>query len=168
MSRFTALHIADFYVQLSNDLPEADMTNLKLNKLCYYAQGWSLVKLGQPLFDEDIQAWDHGPVVPSVYRTYKVCGDNLISEPSEPFDESTLSVDELNLLIDVYNSYAKFSASALVTMTHRPGSPWRQVYEKRMNRVISPDLMLDYFRRHTDELETPSFCFTDDNVVSYA
>ena len=48
-----------------------DLTNMKLNKLLYFAQGYYLKKYGRPLFDNAIEAWEHGPVVPEVYSAYK-------------------------------------------------------------------------------------------------
>lgn len=167
MARFTALDIANFFVQLSNDLPETDITNMKLNKMCYYAQGWSLARLGYPLFDDVIQAWEFGPVIPSVYHTYKVCGKAPIEAPSDEFDESLLTSDELSLLTDVYISYEKYSPSALVKMTHMPGSPWSKVYKERENNPITTDMMKDYFSA-SNELQTFQINLTEDNVVTYA
>lgn len=167
MAKFKALDIANFFVQLSNDLPEENITNLKLNKLCYYAQGWSIAKLGYPLFDEDIQAWDYGPVIKSVYETYKVCGKNPIAEPSASFDEKKLSTDELNLLIDVYSTYGKFSPGQLVTMTHAPGGPWSDVYKKRENNVITGESMSRYFKE-SEKLDSVQLNITPGNVVNYA
>ncbi len=166
MAKFTAMDIANFYVQLSNDLPETDITNLKLNKLCYYAQGWSLVVLGSPLFEEEIQAWDYGPVVPEVYHTYKVCGKNPIGEPADSFDESRLTADELNLLVDVFNSYARYSPSELVNMTHVANGPWKNAYEERMNHSISLDMMKNYFDK-SSELKRMQLTVTPENVVEY-
>ena len=50
-----------------------DLTNMKLNKLLYFSQGHYLKKYGRPLFNNVIEAWGHGPVVPEVYSTYKEC-----------------------------------------------------------------------------------------------
>ena len=163
---FRAIDIANFYVQLANDLPETDITNLKLNKLCYYAQCWSLVKLGRPLFSDEIQAWDYGPVIPDVYHTFKVCGRNPIGEPSEHFDETLLDSDELTLLIDVYSSYGKYTPNELITMTHKPGAPWDEVYEEHMNNPIPTPSMVRYFSKSNELHEfTPNI--TPENTIIY-
>lgn len=167
MKKFSAMDIANFYVQLSQDLPEGDITNLKLNKLCYYAQGWSLVRLGRPLFDDEIQAWKYGPVIPSVYHTYKVCGENPIAEPASRFDEAEFDTDELNLLIDVYMTYGKYSPGQLVSMTHAAGGPWAEVFEEMQNHVISVAAMQKYFSQ-SNELEVMRMNVTQGNVVTYA
>lgn len=163
---FTALEIANFYVQLANNLPETDITNLKLNKLCYYAQGWSLVKLGKPLFSDEIQAWDYGPVIPDVYHTFKVCGKNPIAEPSESFDESRLSSEEISLLIDVYTSYGKYTPGELITMTHKRGGPWDRVYKEHGNEPISLKLIGEYFSAN-NELQAFVPHITDENTITY-
>ena len=62
--KYRALDIANIYIGLANGLPNDNIDNFKVNKLCYYAQGWSLAKLGYPLFDDEIEAWQYGPVIP--------------------------------------------------------------------------------------------------------
>ena len=57
---------------------EEFMTNMKLQKMLYYQQGFHLAYFGEPLFDEEIEAWMYGPVVPSVYDEYKSNGKNGI------------------------------------------------------------------------------------------
>lgn len=54
------------------------ITNLKLQKLLYYAQGYFLAKKDIPLFDEDFLAWEHGPVIRKIYNIYKENGANGI------------------------------------------------------------------------------------------
>ena len=59
-----------FLAQVSEDAGDL-ISNLKLQKLLYYAQGFHLALYDQPLFPEAIEAWTHGPVVPDLYRHYK-------------------------------------------------------------------------------------------------
>lgn len=155
------------YVELVNDIPNDNIDNLKLNKLCYYAQAWSLVKLGYPLFDDNIEAWDYGPLIPEIYHAFKACGKRQIEEPTYHFDESNFSSDELSLLTDVYMTYGKYTSSALINKTHEKGSPWRTVYEKMNNNVISKDLLIDCFKDST-ELETMQLNLTPETVIDYA
>ena len=96
-----AIDIANFFIDLSNSLEEELMTNLKVNKLVYLAQAWSLVRLGKPLFCENIQAWQYGPVIPSVYNTFKVCGANNIENVFGEYNQKIFSPEELDLLIDI-------------------------------------------------------------------
>ena len=143
--RFKAKEIASFYIQLLNSIPDNYIDNLKLNKILYYAQAWSLVKLNKPLFEDEIQAWEYGPVIPDVYHTYKCCGKDPIREAEDSFDESNLSNEDLELLINVYRTYGQYTGWKLKEMTHRKHGPWDQVYQKEKNAVISLESIKSYF-----------------------
>lgn len=142
---FKAIEIANFFIQLANDLPYDSIDNLKLNKLLYFAQGQSLSKLGRPLFSDNIEAWDYGPVVHDVYHTYKAFGKNPIDKESSFFDERNLTSDELDILVDVYMNYGKYSGGTLVQLTHKPNTPWSNHYEECMNNIIPHDEIKSYF-----------------------
>ena len=68
-AKYKALDIAKFYIQLAADLGE-EMDIEKVNCLVYYAQGWSLTLLGEPLFDDEIIAGDEGPIIPAIYEAF--------------------------------------------------------------------------------------------------
>ena len=144
---YKALDIANFYIQLAIDLSDDSIDNLKINKLLYYAQGFALVILGRPLFGDDIQAWEYGPVIPEVYHTFKCCGRKSIDSPSDEFDEKRLDTSELELLINVYSSYGRYTGWALKEMTHVKNGPWDRVYEPGKNNLISLESMEDYFEK---------------------
>ena len=118
------------------------ITNLKLQKLLYYAQGCHLAIYGKPLFNEPIVAWTYGPVVESVYRTYKRFGDFGISE----FDTCTdsFSDDEKKILIGTDETFGQFSAWKLVEMTHNE-APWK---ETPRNEIIPVDKIKAYFEKN--------------------
>lgn len=143
----TALDIANFFIQLSNSIPDDYVDNLKLNKLLYFAQGWSLAINAEPLFKDDFEAWDHGPVIRTVYDTYKPCGRAHIEEPSYIFDESLLSNKELEILADVYLQYGQYTGVALRNMSHQKGSPWESVYIPQANVIIEKNAMKNYFKK---------------------
>lgn len=164
--KYKALDIANLYVQLANDIPNDSIDNLKLNKLCYYAQAWTLARLGYPLFDDPIEAWKYGPVIPAVYNAFKACGRMPVYEPTYSFDEARLSSEELSLLTDVYLTYGKYSSTGLIEKTHEAGSPWRQVYKEQENNQIGETLLTAYFSG-SDELETMQLNLSPDNIVEY-
>ena len=145
--QYTAMNIANFFIQLVQSISDDTIDNLKLNKILYYTQGWSLVRLGRPLFTDEIHAWEYGPVVPAVYHQFKVCKNQPIGEVEDTFDESILSSKELDLLIDVYRKYGKYTGVALKNMTHMPGTPWEVIYERGKNNVITLESMDRYFRK---------------------
>ena len=81
------------------------ITNLKLQKLVYYAQAWSLaLRNGTPMFSEPIEAWASGPVCRPLYRRFKKYRWQLI-DPSDFTRKSIddLGEDDINLLDEVWN-----------------------------------------------------------------
>lgn len=97
------------------------LTQLKLQKLCYYAQAWWLaLHGGKPLIDEDFQAWVHGPVLPSQYTRFRGYRWQPISDPvARPdFDD-----DIREHLDEVIKVFGVESAVALERMTHEE-APW--------------------------------------------
>ncbi|EDN66266.1 phage-associated protein [Beggiatoa sp. PS] len=88
-----------------------------MQKLCYYAQGYALAEKNQ-LFEEDFQAWQHGPVVYELYDKYR---DYQWCQISEDVGESDPRL--LEYITDVVGAYGRYDGAALSTMTHRE-SPW--------------------------------------------
>lgn len=115
------------------------LSNMKLQKLLYYQQGFHLAYFGTPLFDEDIVAWQYGPVIPVVYDKYKEFGRAGIEPQGEPL--SLDSEKEENLFNEVFEVYNQFSAAGLVTQTHSE-SPW---IDTPKQGVISQELMRTFF-----------------------
>ncbi|MBF0476500.1 MAG: SocA family protein [Deltaproteobacteria bacterium] len=149
----TCFDVADFFLALSEKEIDAGegITNLKLQKMVYYAQGFSLALFGKPLFDAPIEAWAHGPVVPDLYHCYKSCGSEPIPAPKD-FDFDKFDQDTRKLLTDVYVVYGQFSAWKLRNLTHQE-APWIDAYEgPGTNNVISHESMKKYFiTQLTDE-----------------
>lgn len=140
---------AKFFVMLANRQDDDFITNLKLNKLLYYAQGAFLARTGKPLFDEKIEAWKYGPVVPSVYERYKVCGHAPIQlGEGEEVEASDFTVEELDALLDTAREFGKYTGSTLVDMTHAPDSPWSKAYTGDYHVEIPREEMRAYFVKH--------------------
>ena len=137
----SALNIAKWFISYNNAQEDTDfLTDLKLQKLLYYAQGISIKYTGKTLFNEKIVAWKHGPVVKEVYDVYKKFGREPIKEDIESI---SINGDVEVILKDVYEEYGQFSAGKLVDMTHNE-SPWKKT---SINNVISLEKMYDFFGR---------------------
>ena len=108
--------VAKFIVQHSRE----PVSNLKLQKLLYYVQGWSLGIYKKPIFEEEIQAWVHGPVVPDVFNQYRQFRWTPIEIPRQ-----TLAIDDhtKNHIKSVLDVYGKWTASQLEALSHKE-SPW--------------------------------------------
>ena len=121
------------------------MTNMKLQKMLYYQQGFHLAYFGKPLFKEDIEAWMYGPVVPSMYEKYKEFGRNGI-EPDRTMDFAFEERKEQALFDEVCKVYGAYSAIGLMNMTHEE-MPWKTTpVGEGAGHVISKDKMQSFFK----------------------
>ena len=151
MRTYDALYIAKKVVNSTNAEQGDSITNLKLQKLLYYLQGFWLAVFDAPLFTEEIEAWMYGPVVPKVYDAYKEYGKNGIPVDHLSNEQFPLDTDkEESLFYDVYTQYSQYSAVALMNMTHKE-MPWAStdvgrgsvIPHKRMKRFFDT-LVEDY------------------------
>ena len=116
------------------------ITNLKAQKLAYYAQGVSYAMLGTPLFDDDFEAWLHGPVIPSLYDELKQFENRQI-EIKTDYDDKLFSKEQLDVIVRTYKTFGQYSAWKLRDMTHQE-LPWKNT---KRNQVISKELIRSYF-----------------------
>ncbi|CAD5935341.1 Phage-associated protein (Modular protein) [Planktothrix tepida] len=135
-----ALDIAKYLITLASPEEEDLMTNLRLQKLLYYAQGFHLALFGKRLFSEKIEAWQYGPVVPDVYRIYKQYGSNPLPQPDD-FNIDQYSQETQELLDEVYEVYGQYTAPILKRFTDQE-PPYK---ETDVNEEIALDLMKAYF-----------------------
>lgn len=161
MANYTPQHVANFFLEQA-EREEIPLTQLKLMKLVYIAYGWYLAITGERLFAEDIQAWKHGPVIPSLYHEFKHFGSRPIDERATSLDWDTGAItipsiplsDEttVKILSLVWDAYKRFSGSALVRKTHETGSPWAEAYrEGERNIIIDPALIKSHYKVRLNE-----------------
>ena len=142
-----AKDVAEYLLWIQGDGKECEefITPLKLQKLLYYCQGFSLAINSKALFPEMIYAWDHGPVVPTIYHDYKANGAGPIPQPVD-FNLKRLSKQEKELIDMVWNVFKKYSALALREFTHHE-PPWKNA---KKNGLISKGSMREYFLTQID------------------
>lgn len=97
------------------------MSSMKLQKLCYYSQAWSLVWDDYPLFPEDFQAWANGPVCPELF--YKTQGKFSINASDETGDDNDLTDNQKDTINRVLAHYGVHDAQWLSQLTHLE-DPW--------------------------------------------
>lgn len=138
----TAVDVAKVFLLWAN--AEGDLiTNLKLQKLIYYTQAWHLVHFSKPIFDDIIEAWEHGPVIPNLYHSFKRFGYSAIKYKEEGSEESVFTKNQISYLKSVYNTFIKFSAHELVNMSHNE-DPWKKATQKA-DKIISHKSMKDFY-----------------------
>ncbi len=140
----TAREIADYFLTLVDGEVGDSLSNLKLQKLVYYAQGFSLAILGKPLFREEIQAWQHGPVVAELYHSLKKHGSEPVPPPENGINREEYPEEVRELLDEVYAVYGQFSASKLRNMTHEE-LPWKEAMGFGASFPISTQTMKEFF-----------------------
>lgn len=143
---YSAKDIAKWFLCAVDRESGDSITHLKLQKLLYYAQAWSLVLLNKPMFNEEIQAWMHGPVVPEVYDEYSKYGYNEIPKPEECV---VISKEYEEVLEDVMQTYGIYQAKYLEKLTHSE-KPWIEArgnlpLEARCENPISLKTMEEYY-----------------------
>lgn len=139
-----AFDVSSYIISLSEKTGES-VTNMKLQKLLYYSYVWNLVNFNEKLFLDNIEAWQYGPVVPSVYILYRDKGADNINT-SKRGDLEKLSQRSKDLIDEVFNVYGAKSAMDLMNLTHSE-APWRDTYTEDANNVISDDLIVKFYRQ---------------------
>lgn len=121
------------------------MTTMKLQKLLYYCQAWSLVWDEEPLFHEGIEAWANGPVVREVFEEHR----NMFTIDRASGDPTKLSAKQKESIDSVLSFYGEKSSQWLSDLTHLE-DPWKNARVglapgERSNKIISPAAMMEYY-----------------------
>ena len=120
------------------------VNNLRLQKLLYFVQAKYLVEKEKPLFEERMEAWNFGPVVPKIYRKYQYYG--LIYIPCEDeFDNFSIRPDDREIIDSMLDSCSAYATSTLVDIIHGQ-EPWIQAHQSN-NRTITPLAIYSYFTK---------------------
>ena len=146
---YRAISVAHYIVEYCNSIGRG-ISNLKLQKILYFVQAEFLVSTADnsPCFSDAIEAWDFGPVVPNVYRQYKIYGSAMI--PSNPNDEfldfyESIKPEHKKMIESIVDEAANLTAYDLVQITHNQ-TPWKVAYRKGWNREITNQSLLNYFK----------------------
>lgn len=141
----SAKSVADYMLFLAAQ-SERSLTPMQVLKLVYIAHGWFLGFYGRPLVNEEVEAWQYGPVIPSLYHDFKRYGGQSIDACGEKHSE--LDAQARNIIEQVWKGYGHRSGISLSSLTHEPGSPWSVTVEKiGLGAVISSDLIEEHYRR---------------------
>ena len=147
----SAQEVASYIISFAHD-HGSSVTNLKLQKLLYYAQGWHLAFYNGPLFNDRIEAWVYGPVVPSVYHKYQKYSYKEINEDVEYPQFDTPDNNYLKDFLDEFlGEFIVLDAFEMERMTHKE-PPWLQARgdlppDAISTDEISIDVMDEYFKQ---------------------
>ncbi len=145
MAISTANDVADFFLWYAKKHGDGEPpSNKKIQKLVYYAQAWYLALYNVPLFEDPIEAWIFGPVIPDLYRRFKPNSWNPITDKISKPD---LTKEVTDHLVEVYSIYGKYDAWQLERITHME-EPW-----KKARRGLPPDVSSEEEILQKDMLE---------------
>ncbi len=144
------------------DLDDIEITNLALQKLLYFAHGLHLIQTKKPLVSGYFEAWQYGPVHPSVYCAFKDAGSSPIKTRAKRKDPLTGRAHKIRKINDravvslvrhVIHSYGKMSPGRLIDLSHAKGSPWDFIVDKSRTSVafglrIPDDVIKERFLYH--------------------
>lgn len=161
-----ALSVANYFIELAQK-EKTTITQLGLMKRVYAAHGFSLALLGRSLLDErfdDVQAWKYGPVIPSVYHSFKSFKSNPITEKSivmewdDKKNEAKYMTPELTdndaktIVEMVWGRYKGYSDRDMVALTHKEGTPWALCYIPEMNCIIPDSYTQLYYKKLVENI----------------
>lgn len=154
MSRYNANDIAAWFINTANKTAVDNnvyegITNLKLQKIVFLAQAAYLAIKNKPLFDDKIQAWQYGPVIPSLYNSYKEYSRNPIDNPT---DSKKIDSKTASFLSDVWGIFGKYSAAQLVDYTHSH-LPWKQAFDNGNGTIITNKSIKDFYKNVFSDAE---------------
>lgn len=123
------------------------MSTMKLQKLCYYCQAWSLVWDDAPLFNEEFHAWANGPVCHELF--YHTQGKFSVSANDEPGDSTVLTSEQKDTIDTVLDYYSPHDAQWLSQLTHME-DPWNNARTglpigMGSDRIITKESMAIYY-----------------------
>jgi uncharacterized phage-associated protein len=151
---YDALDIAFYFIKKSSPGTPQNITNLKLQKILYYAQGFyhATSENNELLFKDQIQAWVHGPVVPNVYHYFKKYNYSEI-DPKE-YKDIKLNIDSktAEFLDKIWELFKNYSGKQLEAKTHQE-LPWKKIrgdlpeYIYTSTEIPVEDIS-EYFKEH--------------------
>ena len=157
---------------LQHDKIKQKLTNIHLNKIVYLIHGFCLAMLDKGIIDkkynERVEAWMYGPVIPSIYHEFKKYGKEIIQDEAYSVVEDiegeiqfkpNLEDSKIKAISDwvitslILDGDNVVDARDLIDLTHKPGSPWDQVYKANLYNIeIGDDIIKEYFLYYKDYL----------------
>lgn len=164
--------VANRFIDISK-ATDKPFSPMKLQKLVYFAHGWYLAFVDDPLIRESFELWEYGPVVSSLYQEFKDIGNGNINRHAMEFrqtpgggnlgmelyaptiEQSNCAEEEkaaaISIVDQVMSLYGKFSASQLSSMTHEKGTPWEILYSQWEGKIpthlrIPNEMIRDHFK----------------------
>ncbi len=149
--------LAKYFISISNETGSL-ISNLKLQKLLFYAQAWHLAFFEERLVNDEFQAWVHGPVLPDSYMNYREFGwkpiikEDLNQDYIDNFCSNIVEPEQCDILNDVVDEYFGLTAFQLEKLTHSE-DPWILARgdlapDEPSENTISEESMINYYQQY--------------------
>ena len=151
-----AIEIANHFIARSGNTK----THLQVQKMTYFAHGFMLGVFGIPLIRDRVEAWEWGPVIPSLWKRFKKYGSDIILAKAVP-PVIPFTPQETEILDAVWNHYGRYCGYYMSGLTHddRSGrrTPWASCHVKGENRHIPDSVTQHYYRKVYESMrQTPA------------
>lgn len=158
----SALHVADYMLATAKLDYGLNLDQLQLNKLLYITNGFVLRERDDPAFHNDVEAWKYGPVIRTVWETYRSWGKSSINRLEMCYTSlddrdavakrrmelfKIIDKDIAGIVAGVLQDYGRCAGGEMVKMTHKKGTPWHKVYRPGHDNVIPTKLIAKFYRQ---------------------
>ena len=151
--QITAIDVSNYFTNEAIH-SKSPLTVMQALKLTYMAQGFHLALEDKAFFEEEIFAWQYGPVIIELYRHLKnISGPPPFVEKMQNNNIALFNNKQKDILAAVFKKYIKFTGWTLSNLTHAKGSPWEQCYREGEKCLIDKETITNYFKQIVD-LET--------------
>ena len=161
-SVYSAIDVAYHVINYSYNTSYG-VSNLKLQKLLYFVQVYFLITEDRCCFRDDIEAWDFGPVVPTVYRAFCKYGGCTIPPVKNipyphpgffdvkyvPYHDDAIREEDKDIIHSVVDKFRDYTATSLVALTQSQ-EPWIKAWNSK-SRIIQLNDLLKYFNQEREE-----------------
>lgn len=142
--------VANRFIELAAERGQS-LTPMQILKLVYIAHGWTLGLTDKPLIDQNVEAWQYGPVVRDVYNAVRAYGKTPVNN-AIPIAHTHLDASQENMIKQVWQLYGGYSGIALSNITHMANTPWANTYVPgSFGVVISDELIKAHYKRLSRE-----------------
>jgi len=156
---YKAVQVANKFIELGKRDGVCDLTNMKLQKLVFFAHSAMLGDYDRPLIEEEFRAWKHGPVVYDLYATIRNLCNRRHLKPRSPLFEKIpgdfspiTDQDALKAIFIAWKVCKNSNTKVLRKMTRLPGTPWSNVYETFGLYAVIPNTKIrDYMHNPPQE-----------------
>ena len=161
MEKYLPSHIANYFLCRAWEEGIKDMTPMKLIKLVCIAYGWHLVlnkdDKRKRLFEENILAWKHGSIIPSIYHEFKEFGNTPIKKGCymKVFNNTPIvrsdDTDILKILHNAWEQYKNFDGFELSAIIHK-GNSWENALKQGLNTRLDDNDIQAFFIKEITKL----------------